>query len=185
MGGLTSLSLMAYGCGPAVGGFLVDAFGPQGPFVVSGLIAIGCAGLFTKLPETLPNTKTLTEVFNAAWKRKGEKAIAQDPNDTSEETLIEGTKRLVKQKHLQGVFALDSFSGLSWGMYLTIIPVHALNHFEVAVTEYGLALSGAAAAGTVASMAGGWLSDRVGRIPVVKAGTLSACLLTVVEAELH
>ena len=182
MGTLSSLSMMAYAVGPVVGGALTSEFGVHMPFVASGSLAALCAVAFARLPETLDNRISVSAFASSFFKSKqssggGDQALdADSAKSTTKQPFFAGFLEMGKRPQLQSIFAIDAFGGISWGMYLTIVPLHTLYTFNVDITELGIALSLAAISGIGGSALGGWASDRFGRMRVIKTG---ACHLNV------
>lgn len=165
VGLISSIGLAAYSVGPAMGGLLITNFGPYAPFVTSGGLMLTLSFMFSKIPETLPNPVTVQD-FIITGAKKG----ADIKSEKTDESFTTGFQRIITTPYLQSIFALDTFGGISWGMYLTIVPLHCVNHFNVEFDEIGIGLSLAAIAAICGSGFGGWISDKFGRLPIIGSG---------------
>ena len=188
VGAVSSAGMLAYALGPGAGGYLTQAFGPGAPFLLAGCLWLGAAAAYTTVPETLKHRMSVREFAKSLRGKQGQVLSnggdpsvthSRDGGGSSKQSLMKEFLALMKQPHLQSIYALDVFAGISWAVFLTVVPLHTLHSFHVDIADLGMVLSLGAAFGIAGSAFGGWASDRVKqRMTVVSAG---ACVIAFVR----
>ena len=140
--------------GPPVSGFLMESFGPRSPF----LLAAGLA-----LADAAARVGFLRDAEPPPGVRVG-----------LSELLANATVRT-----FAGAMALGA---ALWAILESTLPLHLDATFGMRASEIGLLFAAAALAHTLTSPLMGRLSDRVGRLRVMRVGFVLAALLVPVPA---
>lgn len=135
--------------GPPLSGFLAQQAGPSAPFLLGAvLVALDAAGRAFLLPEV---------------------AAAPGPRLPFRQLLANPVVRL-----FSGAMALGS--GL-WALLESMLPLDMDRRLGLSATGIGLCFAAAALSHTFTSPLMGRLSDRAGRLPVLRIGLVLAALL--------
>ncbi len=145
---------VGFAVGPLLGGWLVDVvgIGIAGVFALAAALSVG-TGLLVAVgtrevrPEVVPSGPVLRLAFGAV------RSVVADP-------------------HVRGIFAIYAVSFLANWMsrpFLPVIVERLAGPGPGLASSIGLVLGTAALAGALVSPAGGWLGDRIGFRPVLRA----------------
>jgi multidrug resistance protein len=135
--------------GPPLSGFLDQSLGPAAPFLLgAGLVALDAAGRAFLLPEVEPE---------------------RGPRLPFRQLLSNPVVRL-----FAGAMALGS--GL-WALLESTLPLDMDHRLGLTPLRIGLCFAASALAHTFTSPLMGWLSDRIGRVKVLRMGLVLTLLL--------
>jgi multidrug resistance protein len=135
--------------GPPLSGFLDQHAGPAAPFLLgAGLVALDALGRATLLPEVEPE---------------------RGPRLPFRQLLSNPTIRL-----FAGAMALGS--GL-WALLESTLPLDMDHRLKLSASQIGLCFAASALAHTFTSPLMGRLSDRIGRVKVLRMGLVLALVL--------
>lgn len=135
--------------GPPLSGFLAQHAGTSAPFLLgTALVALDAAGRAFLLPEV---------------------AATPGPRISLRQLVANPVVRL-----FSGAMALGS--GL-WALLESMLPVDMDHRLGLSAAGIGLCFAAAALSHTLTSPLMGSLSDRIGRVPVLRAGLLLAMVL--------
>ncbi len=134
--------LVGVGFGPAIGGFVAEAYGLAAPFfVVAAAAVITAAYSFIRLPETLRE-------------RSADEVAATDPPPRF--ALLRSMDFLAVGFVSVGVFSIRA------GVRQTLVPLQLNQEFGLEVAELGALFTGLGVIGMVLIWPAGWAADRFG-----------------------
>ena len=159
--------LAGVSAGPALGGFLADAYGLSAPFLVvsAGAFLTAVYGFF-RLPETRPNV------------------VQPDVNADKDQEPPASRWQLLRSVDFLavGFVAVGVFS-IRAGVRQTLVPLQLSEAFGLEVSELGLLFTALGVIGLILIWPAGWAADRFGRkILIVPTATLMAVGTGVVAA---
>jgi MFS family permease len=140
--------------GPPVSGFLTEGFGPRSPFFLAAGLALADA---------------VARVF----------LLHGDEPPSGERVGLGGLLGNATVRTLAGAMALGA---ALWALLESTLPLHLDATLGMGASEIGVLFAFAAFAHTLTSPLMGHLSDRFGRLPVLRAGFVLAALLVPVPA---
>lgn len=156
--------LLGAGAGPAVGGFLAEAYGVRAPFLAfAALTTLAALWALLRIPETRPLPEKTTETA-------GEKPL---PAPVPVRQVLKG---LLRDKNfvLISWITLGVFFTRSGGQ-MTLLPLLGHNVLGMSEGTIGIAFTLIAACNFAALYSAGTLADRVGRKAViVPSGIITA-----------
>jgi predicted MFS family arabinose efflux permease len=136
--------------GPPVAGFLSEGFGPRSPFLLAAGLALADAAARVLF-------------------------LRDDEPPAGPRVSLAGLLRNRTVRTLAGAMALGASL---WALLESVLPLHLDSALGMGASEIGLLFAAAALAHTLTSPLMGRLSDRFGRLPVLRVGfCLSALLL--------
>lgn len=135
--------------GPPVSGFLTESLGPRSPFLLVAGLALADAAARVLL-------------------------LRDDEPPRGERVGLAGLLGNATVRTLAGAMALGA---ALWAVLESTLPLHLDAALRMSASEIGLLFAAAALAHTLTSPLVGRLSDRVGRLPVLRAGFVLAALL--------
>lgn len=159
--------LAGVSAGPALGGFLADAYGLSAPFLVvaAGAFLTAIYGFF-RLPETKPAA-----------------AASQDRESDGERSKASRWQLLRSVDFLAVGFVAVGVFSIRAGVRQTLVPLQLSESFGLEVSELGLLFTALGVIGLVLIWPAGWAADRFGRkILIVPTATLMAVGTGVVAA---
>eukprot|EP01064_Diplonema_japonicum_P037082 TRINITY_DN8601_c2_g1_i1.p1 TRINITY_DN8601_c2_g1~~TRINITY_DN8601_c2_g1_i1.p1 ORF type:complete len:468 (+),score=43.31 TRINITY_DN8601_c2_g1_i1:52-1404(+) len=160
MGVQHTMVTAAFVAGPAIGGFLAEAYGARPAFMIVGM-AMAASGMgYSFLEET---------------KKKDSTEIPPDKDDNGKPSLkvADGVLALLKDKEQQGIIVMTGALFLGYTAQLTLLPLHASAVLSATTGEIGLLFSASSCSGLVGAPIGGYISDKWGR----KAALIPSALL--------
>jgi multidrug resistance protein len=157
--GIVSASYMAgFIFGPAIGGFMYDAFGFGAPFMVSAVIAtIGLIAVVVMVPETR------TRLIRSRERRQKDEAVERESFWAS----------LPRPLSVFGALLLiDFIIVFSFAFIEPEMVFYAYDDLGWTTTQFGIVIGVYALVTAVGQLAAGPISDRFARKPVIIAGIL-------------
>jgi MFS family permease len=149
-----SAIVAAFAGGPALGGFVAEAYGPQAAFMVVGGAASCCALGYTLLPETQ----------GGAAREEAEAAgAARDADKTKGSLSLE----LLRRSDQQAIVAATMAVNAGYAAAVTILPLHAADVWGAGAQQLGVMFSVFSLFGLAGAPLGGWIADKYGRTVVV------------------
>lgn len=140
--------------GPPVSGFLSESFGPRSPFLLVAVVALADAAARVFL---------LRDADPPAGERVG----------------LTGLLGNATVRTFAGAMALGA---ALWAVLESTLPLHLDADLEMGASEIGILFAAAALTHTLTSPLMGRLSDRFGRLPVLRVGFVLATLLVPLPA---
>jgi MFS family permease len=140
--------------GPPISGFLTEALGPRSPFLFAAALALADAAARVLL-------------------------LGEDEPPAGERLGFSGLLGNATVRTLAGAMALGA---ALWAILESTLPLHLDARLGMRASEIGLLFAAAALAHTLTSPLMGRLSDRYGRLPILRIGFVLAALLVPVPA---
>jgi len=166
LGTIQASMVLAFAAGPACGGLIAEHSGDAAlPFMIIAGVLGASVPLYMRLPETRSPLRSKESV--------GDSRVA-----TLRKALTTATasfRTLLARPEQQALLALRFGLITGWSAWLTVLPLHATDMWSASAGDLGQMYSVIALLGFVSAPLGGFLADRVGRTPIIAAGsTLSA-----------
>jgi DHA1 family multidrug resistance protein-like MFS transporter len=141
--------------GPICGGMLAEGYGAQNSFYIAGIcMALSSIG-FSRLPET----------------RHADRSTIAAPGWKDATTL--GYVNLLASPNVLALSALSCSVSLSQSCFMTVLTLHAQNHFDASPADVGLMFSIVGGSYVVGGPVGGWLASYgAGRKMLIVPGLL-------------
>ncbi|HEX2254416.1 MAG TPA: MFS transporter [Thermoanaerobaculia bacterium] len=167
---------LGVGAGPALGGWIAEAYGLRAPFFVfSGLTLLAAAWGAWRIPETLPSRA------GRRWFRRGRGAAGDESARGIPEPALPvppkvSLARLARDPNflLISLFTLGLFVTRA-GAQMTLLPLFAHDRLGLSEARIGLAFTLISGINFATLYGAGWLTDRFGRKAViVPSGLLTA-----------
>lgn len=158
--------------GPAIGGYLGEAYGLHTPFYFIGAAILGVTiNNYIMLPETKPPNKD--------GNNENEKTIKEEFLNT-----FKSWKPLFKDKNIMSVISVHTtYWMLLVGCQFTLMPLLAAERFDASPSTIGSVYALTSLINIVGSQPSAWLSDKYGRkkvmlpgIALISAGVASMAL---------
>ena len=160
LGTAQAAMLLAFAAGPALGGLIAETWGSAAfPFYIIAGVLVGSAPLFALLPETRKASTAATAGFPGALN-----------------TALSSFAALLARPEQQALLALRFGLITGWSAWLTVLPLHATAMWGATPGQLGQMYSLIALLGLVSAPIGGVLADRIGRTPIVAAGSALSAL---------
>ncbi|KAL3913814.1 MAG: hypothetical protein SGPRY_007847, partial [Prymnesium sp.] len=159
-----ALGMLAFAAGPALGGLMAERGSIRLPFLVIGLLLICTSPLYSLLPETLPTRTTRSP-------RPSFSAIA-----SAIAAATASYRKLLSQRSQRALIAIRAGLTAGWSVWLTVIPLAAIETWGASAGELGQMFSLMTVLGLLAAPVGGRLSDRIGAVKVTSGGAIMSCL---------
>ncbi len=159
LGIYTGASMIGTTIAPMLGGWLLHHFGFRGPFLMSGI-----AGMVA-----------LTMAFQ--WPKDRPSSIVHRPSEKQKEKFFDGVRYVLKQPALRATGVVEASKFFATGAIEAFLPIYASTVAHLNETQIGI-LFGVQVLGTLLTKPiMGWLSDRIGRRPLIICGLLAAASL--------
>ena len=143
----------AFIAGPAIGGFLAEAYGARPAFAIVGAALVGSSALFSALEEP----------------KRSEQS--QGEGSGSGQVL-----HLLKCPDQQAIAAMNTALFFGYAAQMVLVPLHAAAVLSASTSQIGMLFSVACAGGLVGSPIGGYLADKYGKKSVIIPGSLTAAI---------
>lgn len=144
----------AFIAGPALGGIIAEAYGPQQAFFFVGAAAALCSAGYSFLPETL----TAAQAESAKAKRRASAAAAGSVGTMK--ALWAEWGGLISSPPQQAAIAVNAALYLGWSCEMCIVSLHAADTWNASPGELGMLFALVSAVGVAGAPLGGWLADR-------------------------
>ena len=171
LGTVQAAMMLAFAAGPACGGLLAERCGSASvPFFIVSAVLAASVPLYARLPETRPPAEGV-----------GLRALLR-PSTRGDSVKIAVTSAMASFRALlvrpeqQALLILRFGLCVGWGAWLTVLPLHAAAVWGAGAGDLGIMFSLIALLGFVSAPIGGLLADRVGRTPIIAAGSAISAL---------
>ena len=150
----SSVAMVAYAVGPAVGGYLCDLYGARNMFFLVGAANAVCTTGYFLLPESRSPNGTPPKVSEEG---RGDGA--------GEDSVWVVYRDLLRNPDRQGLMAMNFGTFCSYSALLTVFPLHAAEVLGDGGTAstIGMLFAGTSTIGFAGAPLGGYLADRIGR----------------------
>ena len=143
-----------------------------------GAAAATCAALYTTLPETLPKRREQAAggVDNGMSVADVSMTVGQD--DAAPPKPVSFVELVRSDRRLAGLLVMDSAVFVGWGVWLAVVPLHAVAVWDASPAMLGAMFSVMSIAAAIGAPLGGLISDRVGRNATIIGGACCCAIST-------
>ncbi|GAB5369346.1 hypothetical protein AAMO2058_001396900 [Amorphochlora amoebiformis] len=145
--------------GPAVGGYLAEAYGYRNSFLIAGICAAVCSLSYTQLPETL-NKKPLKASEAAKDVARATTNVSSRGLRDQSRAWLKEVKKILSSKNQQALIALACEHPIRFASFTTAVALHASNAAGSGPGELGMLFTALALSQGFAMPIGAWLADK-------------------------
>ena len=165
LGTAHAVGALGFAAGPMLGGLLAERGGAALPFVLIGSVLIASGPVFSLLPETKPPSAPAAAASNGGA-RLGD-ALS---------SAVDSFRVLLKDERQVALCFMTFHLLAGWSVSLTTIPLHATATWGATPGQLGQIYSVVTLCGLLSAPIAGYLTDRIGRRPLVACGGLATAL---------